>query len=265
VRVIPQTLEPDLGNASAGSRFTSCRSALVGQQLASGALSRPTLAEQRPPVRPDWSHRMAAHTTGERSAPSPTRTTASSWRTVDIVVASVIAVAFGVVFWAWGQLWNSTQAAFAGFPPAQGFMYGVWLLPGVLGALVIRKPGAAIYTELVASIVSAVLGVPWGLQVVLYGLVEGAAPELVFAFTLYRSWRLPTAVLAGAAAGAAAAMLDIVLYYPTWSGAWQLAYTGLLVVSSALVAGVGAWLLVRALARTGVLASLRSGREQATI
>jgi energy-coupling factor transport system permease protein len=208
---------------------------------------------------------MTSHTTLNPPVSDQTVVRPRRWRTVDIVVASSIAVAFGVVFWAWGQLWNSTQAAFAGFPPAQGFMYGVWLLPGVLGALVIRKPGAAIYTELVASIVSAVLGVPWGLQVVLYGLVEGAAPELVFAFTLYRSWRLPTAVLAGAAAGAAAAMLDIVLYWSAWSGAWQLAYTGLLVASSAVIAGVGGWLLVRALARTGVLAPLRSGREQATV
>jgi energy-coupling factor transport system substrate-specific component len=189
----------------------------------------------------------------------------SRWRTVDIVVASSIAVAFGVVFWAWGLLWNSTSAAFTAFPPAQGFMYGVWLLPGVLGALVIRKPGAAIYTELVAAVVSALLGTAWGLSVIAYGLVEGAAPELVFAFLLYRSWRLPTAVVAGAAAGGAAALLDIVFYYAEWSGAWQLAYTGLLVVSAGAIAGAGSWLLVRALARTGVLAPFPSGREQAEV
>jgi energy-coupling factor transport system permease protein len=187
------------------------------------------------------------------------------WRTVDIVVASSIAVAFGVVFWAWGQLWNTTGAAFAGFPPAQGFMYGVWLLPGVLAALVIRKPGAAVYAMVVASLVSALLGTPWGLQVVVYGLVEGAAPELVFAFLGYTSWRLPTAVVAGAVAGASAAMLDIVFYYPAWSGGWQLTYTGLLVLSSAVIAGLGSWLLVRRLAATGVLAPFLSGREQRSI
>jgi energy-coupling factor transport system substrate-specific component len=198
--------------------------------------------------------------TRDGAAASPRR-----WRTVDIVVASSIAVAFGVVFWAWGQLWNTTSAAFAGFPPAQGFMYGVWLLPGVLGALIIRKPGAAIYTMVVASLVSALLGTPWGLQVVVYGLVEGAAPELVFAFLAYASWRLPTAVVAGAVAGASAALLDIVFYYPDWSGPWQLFYTGLLMLSSAVIAGVGGWLLVRALARTGVLAPFAAGREQVSV
>jgi energy-coupling factor transport system substrate-specific component len=189
----------------------------------------------------------------------------TSWRTVDIVVASSIAAAFGVIFWTWGQLWNTAQPAFTGFPPAQGFMYGVWLLPGVLGALIIRKPGAAIYTELVASIISAFLGTAWGLQVVLYGLVEGAAPELVFAFLLYRSWKLPAALAAGAAAGVAAALLDLAFYYTDWSGGWQLSYTLLLVASSLVVAGAGSWLLVRALAKTGVLAPFASGRDQVTV
>jgi energy-coupling factor transport system substrate-specific component len=189
----------------------------------------------------------------------------TSWRTVDIVVASSIAAAFGVIFWAWGQLWNTAQPAFTGFPPAQGFMYGVWLLPGVLGALIIRKPGAAIYTELVASIISAFLGTAWGLQVVLYGLVEGAAPELVFAFLLYRSWKLPAALAAGAVAGVAAALLDLAFYYTDWSGGWQLSYTLLLVASSLVVAGAGSWLLVRALAKTGVLAPFASGRDQVLV
>ena len=189
----------------------------------------------------------------------------TSWRTVDIVVASSIAAAFGVIFWAWGQLWNTAQPAFTGFPPGQGFMYGVWLLPGVLGALIIRKPGAAIYTELVASIISAFLGTAWGLQVVLYGLVEGAAPELVFAFLLYRSWKLPAALAAGAVAGVAAALLDLAFYYTEWSGGWQLTYTLLLAASSLVIAGAGSWLLVRALAKTGVLAPFASGRDQALV
>jgi energy-coupling factor transport system permease protein len=208
---------------------------------------------------------MSNETTTTAQPSTSTTPSVTSWRTVDIVVASSIAAAFGVIFWAWGQLWNAAQPAFTGFPPAQGFMYGVWLLPGVLGALIIRKPGAAIYTELVASIISAFLGTAWGLQVVLYGLVEGAAPELVFAFLLYRSWRLPAALAAGAAAGVAAALLDLALYYADWSGGWQSTYVVLLAASSLVIAGLGAWLLVRALAKTGVLAPFASGRDQVLV
>jgi energy-coupling factor transport system permease protein len=203
---------------------------------------------------------------GEPGTPTTSGAT-DRWRTVDVVVASALAVAFGVVFWAWGNLWNAVQSAFTAFPPGQGFMYGVWLMPGVLGALVLRKRGAAVYVELLASIVSALLGTSWGLTVIAYGLVQGAAAEIVFAFALYKSWRLGTALIAGALAGAAAALMDLVLYYVElgWSGAWQLTYVALLAVSSAVVAGLGSWLLVRALARTGVLAPFRSGADQARV
>jgi energy-coupling factor transport system substrate-specific component len=204
------------------------------------------------------------HTTGSDTGTGVERST-SSWRTVDIVVASAVAVAFGVVFWAWGNLWNVLDATFASYPPGRAFMYGMWLVPGVLGALLIRKRGAAIYTELVASIVSALLGVSWGLNVIAYGLVEGAAAEIVFAFFLYKSWRLPVALGAGASAGAAAALLDLAFYYPDWSGDWQLVYGVLVVASSTLLAGLGSWLVVRALARTGVLAPFASGRAQTRV
>jgi energy-coupling factor transport system substrate-specific component len=204
-------------------------------------------------------------TTTDRTESTATDQASARWRTVDIVVASALGVAFGVVFWAWNTLWNGLEGAFAGFPPGRAFLYGMWMVPAVLGPLVIRKRGAAVYVELVASVVSALLGSPWGLYVVAYGLIQGAAGELVFALTLYRSWRLPTAVLAGAAAGAAAALMDLAFYYPDWSGVWQLTYGVLVVVSAAVVAGGGSWLLVRALARTGVLSPFPSGADQARV
>jgi energy-coupling factor transport system permease protein len=193
-------------------------------------------------------------------APSPGAAHSFRWRTVDIVVASTIVVAFGVIFWGWNQLWQILDPVFAGFRPAQAFMYGVWLVPGVLGALIIRKPGAAVYTELVAAVVSSLLGSQWGLTVVLYGLLEGAAPELVFAAGRYRRFGVGTAALAAAAAGVAATVLDRIFYYPLWSVAWTGTYGALLVASSVVIAGIGGWALVKALARTGALTPFPSAR-----
>jgi energy-coupling factor transport system permease protein len=184
------------------------------------------------------------------------------WRTVDIVLAAVLAVAFGAVFQAWNLLWSAALPAFAAVPPLQGFMYGVWLLPAVLVPLIIRRPGAALLGEGVAAVVSALIGAQWGLLTIVYGLMQGGAAELIFAMGLYRRWGLLTAVLAGAAAGAAAALLDLVLFYPTWAAGFQVIYAALVIPSSAIVAGLGGWLLVRALARTGVLNAFPAGREQ---
>ena len=123
------------------------------------------------------------------------------WRTVDIVVAATIAVAFGVVFFAWNSVWAGLKPAFVFMPPARNLIYGMWLVPAVLGALIVRKPGAALFTELVAAIVASLLGSQWGLDTILSGFVQGAAAELVFALTLYRTWTPVVAVAAGAAAG----------------------------------------------------------------
>jgi energy-coupling factor transport system permease protein len=184
------------------------------------------------------------------------------WRTVDIVLAAVLAVAFGAVFQAWNLLWVALLPAFVAVPPLQGFMYGVWLLPAVLVPLIIRRPGAALLGEGVAAVASALFGAPWGLLIIAYGLMQGGAAELIFAMGLYRRWGLSTALLAGAAAGAAAVLLDLALYYPTWAPGFQALYAALVIPSAAVVAGLGAWMLVRALGRTGVLSAFPAGREQ---
>lgn len=184
------------------------------------------------------------------------------WRLVDIVTAAVIAVVFGAVFQGWNLLWEGMKPVFGAFPPLEGLVYGVWLAAGVLGALVVRRPGAALFTETVAAVVSVLFGAQWGLLTVVYGLMQGGAAELIFAFGLYRSWGPVPALFAGAAAGAAATLLDLANYYPDWAASWQIAYGVTVVISSALVAGLGSWLVVRALAQTGVLSPFASGRSQ---
>ena len=184
------------------------------------------------------------------------------WRTVDIVVTAVLGVAFGIVFWAWGLLWAGLDAAFTAFPPGQAVMYGVWLLPAVLAPLIVRKPGAALFAEFVAATVSALLGSSWGTLVIVYGLLQGLAGELGFAAFRYRRFSWPQALLAAACAGAMAAVLDLVNYYPDWAGGWKTTYVVLVVVSTAIVAGVGGTALARALRASGALSSFAPGRTR---
>lgn len=197
---------------------------------------------------------------------SPAKSRSDSWRTVDIVVASVIAVAFGVVFWAWNYVWSAAEGLFTFFPPAQTILYGLWLLPAVLGGLVIRKPGAALYTETLAALVSALLGQQWGALVIPQGLVQGLGAELAFAAFRYRSYRLPVAVLAGTLTGISAAIFDFFVWtveYALWS--YRVPYALITVVSAAVVAGFGGWALTRALAGTGALDRFPAGRERTLV
>jgi energy-coupling factor transport system substrate-specific component len=183
------------------------------------------------------------------------------WRVVDIVVASVLAVAAGLVFVFWNIASNPLSAPLVALLPGlQGLVGGGWLFAGVLTALVIRKPGAALYGELVAATVSALVGNQWGVMTIESGLVQGLGAELVFALFLYRRWNLPVAVLAGAAAGAALAVNELIIYYPGSTTAFAIIFAVSAVLSGAIIAGVLSWFIVRGLAKTGALSRFDSGR-----
>ena len=184
------------------------------------------------------------------------------WRTLDIVTVAVIAVVFGVVFWAWNLVWSATGPLFTAFPPAQALLYGVWLVPGVLGMLIVRRPGAALACGFLAAAVSWLLGAWWGLSMLWYGILQGLAPEVIFAAGRYRSFGRGIATVAGALAGAVPGVLDPIFWYPEWSSAWKLIYLVTCMASSAVIAGLGSHVLAGRLARTGVLDAFPLGAER---
>lgn len=193
-------------------------------------------------------------------------TTATSrqggWRIVDIVVAAAVAVAFGAVFLAWNTAYAATAPAFAFLPPIQGIMYGIWLLPAVLIGLIVRRPGAALFGGLVSAAVSVLLGSPYGVDALVSGAIQGAGAELGFAIALYRRWTLPVAILAGALAGLFAVIHDVIVYFPDTGVEFWAVFAAATIASGAIVAGLGAWLLLRALVGTGVLRDFAAGRDQ---
>ncbi len=175
------------------------------------------------------------------------------WRTRDIVVTAVIAVAFAVVFWVWNTIWAPLDGVFAAAPWAKDLLYAVWLVPAVLAPAIVRKPGAALFAEMVAAGVSAILGSAWGADVLLSGFVQGAAAELIFAFVLYRSYSFPVLALAAIASAAAAWIHDWAIYYADASLQVQLVRGAMMGVSAVVIVAVGTVLLVRALRQAGVL------------
>ncbi len=84
------------------------------------------------------------------------------WRTVDIVVTAVLGVAFGIVFWAWNLFGEVVSTPLDFFPPVKGLLNGVFLMPGVVAGLLVRRPGAAVFASTLAAAVSLLLGSPSG-------------------------------------------------------------------------------------------------------
>ncbi|MCU1632402.1 MAG: hypothetical protein JWM61_1054 [Micrococcaceae bacterium] len=184
----------------------------------------------------------------------------NQWRVVDIVVASVIAVAVGVLFFAWSAGYSGISLLTAAFPPLAGLYSGGWLIAGVLGGLIIRKPGAAVYCEVLAAAVSALIGTQFGILVLVSGLVQGLGAELVFLLFLYRKWNLPVALLAGLVAGLALAISENIMYNALWTIEFKVLYTVFAAISGIVIAGLLSWLAMRGLAKTGVLSSFAAGR-----
>jgi len=198
--------------------------------------------------------------------PSPTPTLARfRWRVIDIVVASVIGVASGLLFVVWNIASTPvTDPLKALLPGLQALGGGFWLFAGVLTALVIRKPGAALFGELLAATVSALIGNQWGALTLLSGAVQGLGAELIFAAFLYANWRAGVAILAGAGAGLAMAITDLIVWYPGSDTLFATVYTISAVIGGALIAGLLSWLAVRGIAKTGALSRFAAGREIAT-
>jgi energy-coupling factor transport system permease protein len=190
-------------------------------------------------------------TTYPANASQPVRD--ARWRTRDIVIVAVIGVAFGVVFQAWNLAYEAAKPIFAAAPPLTDVLYGVWLIPAVLAPLIVRKPGAALFAEIVAAGVSALLGSQFGADALLSGFLQGLGAEVVFAATRYRVWTFPVLVMAAALSAVAAWLHDWVLYYADTDVTIQILRGIAMLISAAVITAGGSVLLARSLRRAGVL------------
>ncbi|SER76312.1 energy-coupling factor transport system substrate-specific component [Propionibacterium cyclohexanicum] len=208
---------------------------------------------------------MSSKTPSAIDETRPVQLGAHHWRVVDIVVGAVLAVAVGLIFWAWntiGSAWYSAMAALT--PGLGGIASGIWFLGGPLGALVIRKPGAAVFVETLAAVVSMVIGNQWGITTVTSGFFQGLGAEIVFLIVRYRMWTVPVAIVAGAAAGFGAWANELFIGQTpniTMGLAFNVIYLVSNLVSGAVLAGLLGWIVTKALAKTGALNRFASGRQ----
>lgn len=186
----------------------------------------------------------------------------TQWRGIEFVTLAILGVAFGVAFWGWDVFLYPLVIAALVFPPAGSLTLGVWLLPAVVGGLVVRRPGAALFTEFVAANVEMLLGNQWGPAVLVSALLQGLGVEIALAVVRWRRFGVGVAILGGVLA----ATLELVgyewwTYMAEYEFGWKLMALGFAIVSGALVAGVGGWAITRGLAAAGALEAFPPGRE----
>ncbi|MDR0899295.1 MAG: ECF transporter S component [Lactobacillaceae bacterium] len=133
-----------------------------------------------------------------------------TWQIRDVILVGLIAIVFGVIYWGWGLAWNGfvslltpvallltgsdLTGALTGYAVTGKVVtaatVGLWMTAGPLAAMIIRKPGAALFGETFASIVEMVIGSAWGPENLIWGIVQGLGSELGFAITGYKNFRL---------------------------------------------------------------------------
>ncbi|NGP88603.1 ECF transporter S component [Fodinibius halophilus] len=173
----------------------------------------------------------------------------------DILVTTVVALVFGVIYKLWGPLYYAIKPL--GMHLEQ-LIYGMWFIAATVAFLLIRKPGVGLLAEIAAASGEFFMGSEWGLAVLLSGVAQGLAAELVFAAVGYRKYSVSVAVAAAAAATVGSLLLDSLQGYIGDLALWNLS---LLIVfrltGAVIIAGWMAHWLVSALEDTGVAELVR--------
>ena len=195
------------------------------------------------------------HTAATRGASIRATRPLLGWRTVDLLTVAFLGAAFGIAYEA------PAKALGLAFPPLQGITAAPWLIAGVVGGLVIRRPGAALLCEVIAALVSMLPGTQWGATVLVSGILQGLGAEIAFAILGYGAFGLAAAMLAGALSAPLEAVYEWFVYWTDWGMGYKVAYLAILTAAGAVIAGGGGWLLTRSLARAGALNALPPGQE----
>lgn len=191
----------------------------------------------------------------------PTTVGQGGWKTRDFIVAAAIAVPLGVV-WSlgWGYVWSAGRSIL----PELGFVLdGFYVVAAIIVGYIVRRPGAALLGEMLASALEIPL-TPFGAIVLWLGLLQGLGVEAVFAATRYRRWSLPVLLLAGAV-GAIVPYFGYT-YFTSSVAALGIEIQALRIVlkliGGAVFAGLIGKLIADALATTGVLNNFPIGRDR---
>ena len=177
------------------------------------------------------------------------------WTQREIVTGAAIGVVFGVIYLAIVQLWLLVQGAIG--PLAMDLFIGLWCTASVVAAYIIRKPFAAFFAEVVASIAEIATGNPAGLILLLTGVVQGAGAEVAFAATRWKRYDLPVLLASGAGAALFSFVYTWIRFnYGALSPGLLVAMFAVRIASGMIFAGLLGRFIARRLQATGALQGL---------
>ncbi|MDM5226723.1 ECF transporter S component [Cytobacillus sp. NJ13] len=182
------------------------------------------------------------------------------WKLREVIVLSVLAVVFAVVYLVFMQFGNVLYAMFGLI--GYDLIFGIWFIVSIIAAYIIRKPGAAFLSETIAAAIEVMIGNAVGPRLILSGMIQGIGAEAVFAATKWNNYRTWVLIAAGMGSSVTSFIWGYFISgYAALSPGYVTAMFCVRLISSALLAGLlGKW-LSESLAKTGALNSFPIGKE----
>ena len=189
------------------------------------------------------------------------------WKLKDVLMVAIIGVLCSFLYLGTTYLGAAITAALTplgwgqiGYEP----FYGIYFMAASLCVFIIQKPGVGIVAEIIAATLEVLMGNWFGPGVILTGLIQGAAVELVFLITRYRKFNMKTMILSGVSVAV------IIFIYHFWESQFYL-YPPMIsavmfvirVASSVVFTGIVATLIGKGLAKTGILKAYPIGQKYA--
>jgi energy-coupling factor transport system permease protein len=183
------------------------------------------------------------------------------YTTLDLVVMAVIGVVFAILNNVAGVFFQTITATMS---PIVAQIFAIFGIAPCLAMFIVRKPGAAIITFVLNSIVQALAGNPAGMGALGWGVLEGGGTELVFLATRYRSYG-PVVMFVSAGVGAILGNLWTYTLFGLWGTVVSQAVVFLATnvvgfITFGIESGLVAYGIGLVLQRSGLLSSFRSGQ-----
>jgi energy-coupling factor transport system substrate-specific component len=181
-----------------------------------------------------------------------------NYTTRDLILIAVMSAVGGVADTGLSFPWQAAQAA--GGPLASAALAGVFAWNYVIVYALVRKPGAALATGILSTIVQALLGNAAGLYTLGWGVLLGLAYEVVFGAAGYRKLSLALCMVAAGAACQFQTIWSWVLY--GWAGAVEQYWLSIpiTIISGAILSGAVGYGIAVLVGRSGLVRSARGLR-----
>jgi energy-coupling factor transport system permease protein len=184
----------------------------------------------------------------------------ANWKLREVVVLSVLAVVFGVVYLLFLQVGNILVGMFGLI--GYDLIFGIWFIVSIIAAYIIRKPGAALMSETIAAVIEVMLGNAVGPRLILTGIIQGLGAEAAFAATKWKNYSVWVLAAAGMGSSITSFLWSYLMSgYAALSPSYVTAMFFVRLASGAIIAGLFGKFISDSLAKTGVLSSFPIGKE----